>query len=251
MNKFIFFILLFVIGTISIAGTIHPSNQDSQYTDYAQKYNCVLKLITKKNNRITSSSSCVIIKPKWILTAAHIFENKQDHDTFVIINNKQYIVSKIFVQNKFDPDKPGYNDIAIGMLAENNKGEINYPELQIAKNEKNKIADIVGWGVTGSFNRGAFTDDSKIRGGTNRISDVDKHLLMCDTSQNDRESALEFLISHGDSGGGLFIDKKLAGINSLVFCTDGKTDSSWTDESGHTRISLFIDWINSTIADNE
>jgi hypothetical protein len=74
---------------------------------------------------------------------------------------------------------------------------------------------------------------------------------MCDASRSDKESRLEFLISHGDSGGGLFINKKLAGINSLVFSSDGKPDSSWRDESGHTRISLFIDWINNTIKSNQ
>ena len=59
------------------------------------------------------------------------------------------------------------------------------------------------------------------------------------------------MISHGDSGGGLFIDNKLAGINSLVMSSDGKPDSSWTDESGHTRVSKFVSWIDKIIQNNE
>lgn len=251
LKNIVYLSLVFIFSTICFGGTIDPSNKDSQYIEYAQKYNCVFRIITKKKNKITSSSSCVAINPKWILTAAHIFENKKDQNAFVIINNKQYMVSKIFVPKDFDPDIIGYNDIALGLLVEKIDIPIKYPELYKEKNEKAKIADIIGWGVTGTFNKGASIDDSKIRCGTNRISNIDKHLLMCDTSRNDNGSPLEFLISHGDSGGALFIDQKLAGINSLVFSDDGKPDSSWTDDSGHTRVCLFIDWINSTILANE
>jgi len=62
---------------------------------------------------------------------------------------------------------------------------------------------------------------------------------------------MEFLIASGDSGGGLFIDKKLAGITSCVMTTDGNTDSNYNDERGHTRISQHINWIESTINENE
>ena len=244
-------ILLLLANSICIAGTIDPSQDDSQYIDYAQKYNSVFRIITKKDNKITSSSSCVAIQPKWILTAAHIFNNRQAHNTYIIINNKHYIISKIFIQKQFDIDKVGHSDIALGQLSEEINIPIRYPALYLEKNELNKVADIVGWGVTGTFSTGARLDDSKNRAGTNRISGVSKDLLMCDVSRKDDRSPLEFLISHGDSGGGLFIDGKLAGINSLVFCKDGKTDSSWTDESGHTRVSLFVDWIDSTIKENQ
>lgn len=247
--KYLF--LIFIISTTCLGGTINPSNKDHQYIEYAHKYNCVFKLITKKRGKITSASSCVGIKPRWILTAAHIFENKENHNSYIIVDGKEYIISKIFVPKDFDSNKIGYNDIALGLLDKNLEQKIQYPQLYTEKNEKQKIADIIGWGVTGNFNQGASIDDSKLRCGTNRINGIEKHLLMCDTSRNDNGSQLEFLISHGDSGGGLFIDKKLAGINSLVFSDDGKPDSSWTDESGHTRVSDFIEWINKTISENE
>ena len=58
---------------------------------------------------------------------------------------------------------------------------------------------------------------------------------------------MEFIICPGDSGGGLFIDKKIAGINSCVIATDGKPNSTYTDEGGHTRISQHLDWIHSVL----
>jgi hypothetical protein len=41
----------------------------------------------------------------------------------------------------------------------------------------------------------------------------------------------------------LFIENKLAGINSFVAADDGKPNSNYGDESGHTRMSLYYNWI--------
>lgn len=246
--RYLSLILLLIYSTNTFAGTISPFIPDKKYVDYAAKYNCVAKLLTKKNNRVTSCSSCVFINDKWVLTAAHIFERKDSHDTYVSFENEDILISKVIVHNNFKANKVGFYDIALCKLSSPIKHKINFPALYSEKNENKKIADIIGWGVTGTFDKGGYIDDSNKRGGTNRISSIDNHVLICDVSRNDSSSPLEFLISHGDSGGALFIDKKLAGINSLVFATDGKPDSTWTDESGHTRISLFIDWINETMA---
>jgi hypothetical protein len=37
--------------------------------------------------------------------------------------------------------------------------------------------------------------------------------------------------------------KKLAGINSCVLADDKTLDSNINDWSGHTRVSLFVDWV--------
>jgi secreted trypsin-like serine protease len=71
---------------------------------------------------------------------------------------------------------------------------------------------------------------------------MERSCLICSISGG-KKTELEFLIASGDSGGGLFLDGKLAGINSFVSAEDGKTNSSYGDESGHTRISLYREWI--------
>ena len=60
---------------------------------------------------------------------------------------------------------------------------------------------------------------------------------------------MEFLIASGDSGGGMFINGKLAGINSFVTAADGTTNSDYGDECCHTRISIFAKWIKDHIDD--
>jgi hypothetical protein len=39
----------------------------------------------------------------------------------------------------------------------------------------------------------------------------------------------------------------LAGVNSSVLSKDGNTDSNYGDESCHTRISRYKEWIEETI----
>jgi len=93
---------------------------------------------------------------------------------------------------------------------------------------------------------GANNHDSKKRAGSNFIDRIEKDLLICSPSKrNDKNfTSLEFLIASGDSGGGLFIDTKLAGIHFCVMVTGKNPQSKYGEESGHTRISNFIEWIN-------
>jgi hypothetical protein len=96
-----------------------------------------------------------------------------------------------------------------------------------------------------------MVSDGKKRGGSNIIDKIDRELLVCTPSRAYNKTELEFLIGSGDSGGGLFIDGKLAGINSCVMATDGKPNSTYSDESGHTRISKYINWIETTINNHD
>ena len=120
-----------------------------------------------------------------------------------------------------------------------------YAELYTDKDETGKICGIAGYGITGTFEQGSILSDSQKRGGSNRINYIDKHLLICNLT--DTYTPIEFLIASGDSGGGLFINQKLAGINSCVIAADKNPNSNYGDESGHTRISEYTQWIEETI----
>ena len=108
----------------------------------------------------------------------------------------------------------------------------------------NKICCIVGYGITGTGRSGGIKWDGKRRAGSNKITNIYKNMLMCDMSL-EKPTQLEFCMASGDSGGGLFIDKKLAGINSCVFHDDPKLIGKYNDDSGHIRISNkeCLDWI--------
>ena len=247
MTKYLFIILLILVTPL-YAGTINPNNKDEQYQNYANNYDCVVRLITKSNNRITSKSSSVLISNQWVLTAAHIFHQSKD-PAFILIDKDHYPVQKVFVHQNFKHTSVGEYDIAILKLEKQINKSIKYPKLYTKSDEVKKKVDIAGYGIFGTFDTGARTSDDKKRAGCNHIEYINKHILIC-VAEKPSKSALEILISHGDSGGGLFIDQKLAGINSLVLSSDGKADSSWSDESGHTRISIFYTWIQDIMSQN-
>lgn len=237
----IFLSLLFVSHVF--AGTIDPYVPDQKYIDYGKKFKCVFKICGKTTEGKKYCASAVVINKNWILTAAHVVQDcaeikiKDDSD-------KEYCVEKIIMNKHFEENKFGKNDIALGYVKE----DINldfYPELYSTDDEVGKICCISGYGIAGTFKSGCIISDQHKRAGSNYIDKIDRDLLICTPSLKGtpRYTELEFIIGSGDSGGGLFIDKKLAGINSCVISDDGKPDSTYGDEAGHTRVSLFIDWI--------
>lgn len=245
MVKYISIILCILTPAIVLSGTIDPKNSDEQHIELAQQpvFDCVLPLVSKKEGKITSLSSCVLINTNYALTAAHIFSTIPDgHTFFIVADDKLHLVSEVICHKFFKPTRLGFYDIALCKL-DSNITSIKFPELYHKKTELLKKSYICGYGITGNFDTGAKISDGKKRAGTNLVESIKNHVLICSPSHSPG-SNLEFLISHGDSGGGLFIDGKLAGINSYVASHDGEPDSSWKDEAGHTRISLFLDWIS-------
>jgi len=241
----IYFLLIF--ANIAVAGTRDPETPDSEYLSYGKKFVCIGKLCGRYKDKSEYCASAVAIKPRWIITAAHVIENNET--CFITINEKKILVEKFSFPKEFEKGKFGYNDIAIGHCQEDMNLDF-YPELYEKNDEIGKICSMSGYGITGTFASGASFSDQKRRAGSNFIDSIDRDLLICSPSRKatkDKFTNLEFIISSGDSGGGLFIDGKLAGVNSCVLASDKKPDSSYGDESGHTRVSKYLDWIKETV----
>jgi hypothetical protein len=189
--------------------------------------------------------SAVIINKNWILTAAHIVKNMRNHR--IILSNKEYVLDKVICHEKYNDNVFGYYDIALGHIKDGVDLE-PYPALYENNDELGKLVTITGLGLTGNFNTGVNISDGKKRAGSNYVEKIERGTLVCNASKpHQKITELEYLICSGDSGGGLFIDGKLAGINSSVLGYDDKPDSTYGDESCHTRISMYIPWIKNII----
>jgi hypothetical protein len=234
---------IFVSICSASAGTMHPDVPDNKYVEYGKKFRCISRLIGRYKNNHQYAASAIIIRPKVILTAAHVIADSQE--CFAVLDGKKIPLRKIIMPSNFQENIFGYNDLAIGFTDQDFELDF-YPELYSDRDEVGQISAICGFGIFGTFDTGSSKYDGQRRAGSNKIEHIDRGLLICTPSARDRTS-LEFLISSGDSGGGLFINKKLAGINSCVMATDNVTDSSYTDESGHTRVSDHFDWIQQII----
>ena len=245
MKQFIVFMALCLSIPASIfAGTIDPNTPDSKHLEYGAKFHHVVKICCFDGKGL-SCGSAVVIDPHWILTAAHVVENCQTWT--ITIKDKPYKLSKVILNPNYKTDNFGYDDIALGYSEE--KLEFDYyPSLYESSDETGKLCCMAGWGFTGNFNTGYSFSDGKIRGGSNFIDGIERNVLMCSPSKRHQKSTeLEYLIASGDSGGGLFIDGKLAGIHSSVVAVDGKPDSTYTDQSCHTRVSKYAEWVKNTM----
>lgn len=242
--KIIGSILINILLTFAtFAGTIDPSIPDSKYVEYGKKFPCVVKICGVEKNGDKFCASSIIIDDHHILTAAHVVG---DCDKCFIVTDSDdtYLISKIIIHKDFDKNF-GMGDIALG-YSESNFDLPFYPKLYVNGDEVGKTCAIAGFGLTGNFNTGAITSDKNRRAGSNVVDRIYQDLLICDPSRNSsgEHTILEFFIASGDSGGGLFIDGKLAGINSCIIASGRSPKSKYNEESGHTRISKFIDWIN-------
>lgn len=234
-------ILWFSILTLSYAGTIDPSTPDSKYIEYGQKFTYVLKMSGKDKHSKIFEASAVAIDDHHILTAAHVV--KDCTDCYVIIEDKKYPIETVTINKNFDTEF-GVGDIAIGYSSKSFNMDF-YPKLFTKKTEEDQVCSISGFGLTGTFNTGSIKSDGKRRAGSNIVDRIYKDMLICNPSYrtSGKFTELEFLIASGDSGGGLFIDGKLAGINSCVMASHRSPNSEYNEEAGHTRISNFIQWI--------
>jgi len=232
-----------VFFNIAYGGTISPSSSDEKHIEYGSKFNYVL-VISGEYETGPFFASSVAISPSWILTAAHVVDRSKK--CFIHYNDKKYETLNVIKHHGFSDNQFGLHDIALIQLAENLDLKF-YPELYHNNDEEGKLCSISGFGLTGNFHTGVEKYDGKRRAGSNYIDKIDRNLLICSPSVEHKNTELEFLIGRGDSGGGLFIGNKLAGINSCVLADDKKTDSTYGDESGHTRISEHVEWIEKTI----
>ena len=236
--------ILLVMSSFSLGGTIDPSVPDSKYKEYGSNFKYVLSLkgicnCKKKENEHLFHASAVAISPHWIVTAAHVVHGADG--VKVVVEGKDYDVKKVIIHKGYKKDEIGYHDIALG-YCESDLGLDFYPELYEKDDEVFKVVSMAGYGMTGTFLNGYEKSDGIRRAGSNIVERTERNVLVCNNIGG-RRTQLEYMIASGDSGGGLFIDNKLAGVNSFVMATDGKSNSDYGDECAHTRISLYASWI--------
>ena len=237
--------------SICHAGTTDPSVADQRYLEYGDSHACVVPIHgdcncgEHDNKPHELSASAVVINRRWVITAAHVV-NKATN-VRIYIKDKNHSMKNVIVHENFKKEEMGKFDIAI-CESESDMELDFYPELYEGNREVGSVASICGYGSTGTFSTGAYRSDGRKRAGSNVVDRVENQVLVC-SAEGSRKTSMEFLIASGDSGGGMFINGKLAGINSFVTAADGTTNSDYGDECCHTRISIFAKWIKDHIDD--
>jgi hypothetical protein len=250
-------IILLGLSCPARSGTRDPNTPDSKHLEYGSKHECVVpvkgKMLIKDKSgedvEVTASGSGVIIRKRYVLTAAHVVQKTKN--PYILLNGKKILIEDVIIPNLFKEEKTGPYDIALCRLEKDAIIDF-YPELYEKDNEIGKLCSLAGWGMHGTWTTGTIYDDDKRRAGSNYVDPIMFcGMMVCSVQDKSKRTSLEFLIGHGDSGGGLFIDKKLAGIHSCIYTGDGNLDSSYKDYSAHTRVSLHKPWIDLVINNYE
>jgi hypothetical protein len=243
MRTLVSIVLALLMPCASLAGTRSPANSDSQHIRYGEGFHCVLKIRCKSGD-VWQSASCVLLAADTAITAAH-----------VVVGTDAWSVSKpggewveakwVAMHPQFDESKPGSHDVAIVRLA--SPIEIDYyPPIYEGESEVGQVASLAGYGLTGTMTTGHSISDGIRRAGSNFVDKVENGVLVC--TAGGKPTALEFCIAPGDSGGGLFLGRYLAGIHSFVSATGRLPRSRYGDETAHTRLSTteMRSWVHAT-----
>lgn len=255
------------IAQVAQAGTIRHDVDDSYYRNEANFFPSV-GYFGAENSSTSWGCSGTLIAPSYMLTATHCVTDDNNQfltsGTFWVGGNPYFVTAGAYnsafsYQNIF-----AGNDIAVVQLA-NSVFNVDSAALYFDTNEDLQAGTYVGFGATGNGITGFdFNTAGTKRAGQNIIGvgsrlanyGVGDNLLVSDFDDprmaNDdpltQPLFLEYQLAPGDSGGGLFIDGKVAGIHSFITSLfDNSHDASYGDFSASTRVSSFTSWINDAI----
>lgn len=238
----VFFLLAW--SSVAVAGTIEDSIPDARYREYGQtfaNYTCRIQGTTPDGKR--AGGTCVLIAPRWALTAAHVTDDMTRPAVTTI--DGEHLISRV-VPHPAYAGEYGWNDIALVHSA-TAFPLAQYPPLSDGTERLGTVAAAAGYGMTGRLSTGISGDGSGLRAGTQILTATERTLLVCDIRRSG--TPLPFCIAPGDSGGGLWAagsdgTVRLVGIHSCVSRRGTERPRHAAgEESCHTRVSLFLGWI--------
>ena len=231
-------------SAVVAAGTIDERIPDARYRQYGEQfasYTC--RLVGRNTEGNPQVGTCTLVAPHWALTAAHVVSDMTE--VSVLAADGLHRVDRVFVHRDYTGTF-AQHDIALVHVARPFPNQW-YPPLSDGSEQAGSVCTAAGYGVTGTLSAGYSRGDNEIRAGTMRLGTAESSVWVCQIRRSG--SPLPFCIAPGDSGGGLWATASdgrtvLVGVNSYT-AKIGKAPvrSQVGEESGHTRVALYRDWI--------
>jgi V8-like Glu-specific endopeptidase len=251
---------LAAIQASAVAGIIRHDRSDSLYTDLASQaqYNSVGLVMTDEWR-----GSGTLIHSNWVLTAGHVLQDATGVEFNV--GGDIYTAKQTYVH----PSYASHWSYDIGLIELTQASAITPATRYAGSSELGKTGTFVGYGITGNGLTGGSGNDMTKRAGQNVVdayfvdsgggknfrafgSDFDSPGGVTNVFGSGTALNLEYLITFGDSGGGMFIDvggsAQLAGVHSFIVDANGTGRyGDYGDYTGDIRVSRFNAWIDSII----
>jgi hypothetical protein len=233
-----------LVAVVASAGTIEDGIPDARYREYGETfaaYTC--RLVGKNTAGRPQVGTCTLIAPHWALTAAHVIEDMSESGVLTAAGH--HPIDQTFKHRDY-AGKFAEHDIALVHVVR--PFELAwYPPLTDGSEQAGAVCTAAGYGVTGRLSTGFGPGDNAIRAGTMRLTETERSVWVCRITRGG--SPLPFCIAPGDSGGPLWAQAAdgrtvLVGVNSYTAkLGKGPVRSQVGEESGHTRVALYLDWI--------
>lgn len=230
----------------AFAGTTDDAIPDARYVENGRQFSTWAGLIEATHPDGTRpTGTCVIVADRWALTAAHVVEGCRGGQITATAGTRR--IAGFRRPKGWDIHTVGWHDIALVQVAEP-WGLAAYPEFGDV--EPGDTVTMAGYGMTGRLSAGWTRPGGLLRAGTSSVARLEGSTLVCPA--RDAETPLPFCTAPGDSGGPVFAGGRLVGIASFIQkTTDGTKPRSKTgEESCHTRVALYREWIAGVIAED-
>ena len=258
------------LSTASTAITIRHDRPDSAYTNLGTAYESVAALQITSAEGIFGCSGTKLRGVNFIATAAHCLDGATSIDvsfgnqmTDFFRNDSAVGAESWRLYDDWEPNNLlNGGDLALIKLPENG----NYPngfELYRDQTTDSLVGlnvDMVGFGRTGNGLSGEGPIDGNKRRATNLLDGLWNEYYQAtdftypffgtigfDLLGSREVTRNEGGICFGDSGGGAFLEGRLAGIHSFII-SRGTVSCDYIDAFGHLRVSKYADWIDLAIA---
>jgi len=234
----------FLLGVpAAMAGTTDDAVPDARYVEYARGFATYTARFSGRDaDAKINEATATLISPHWAITAAHVASGVSG--ITLTTGTTSRVVDRVVVHPEWDEGKHGWHDLAL--LHCDTPATIDYyPPLSSGEEKVGQTVSIVGYGLHGKLTAGHSSYDGKLRAGTQTIERFERTVIVCHAQCG--TSTLEFCISPGDSGGPLFAGGNLAGVNSFTMASKGPLKSRQGEETAHTRVSLYREWIMGVI----
>lgn len=237
---------LVVAASPALGGTIDDSKGDAAYLAYGATFGEYVVRVTGPNrDGVPLAGSGTMLSPHWVLTAAHVTSDMIAVD--VVTPARRHRADRVFAHREYRGDY-GWHDIALVHVVDPFAARV-YPALSDASERLGAVAAAAGYGMTGSLANGLQTGDGRLRAGTVFLGAIERGVYVCPIRRDAQAGPLPMCIAPGDSGGPLWAtaadgSTRLVGVNSYVARTGGgKARYVVGEESGHTRVAIYLDWI--------